>query len=138
MDGQQLVNVSLVYDSGDGPRSSSTIMSAGEIPPEHFGVGPTVRPHIYGDENSPVIAFTYPKTMGMPFGTRLWLMAGWVNDPRVHEFTIQLSEIGTITLYAEKHQFFVGIAARRPMTTVAPNVVIDSIVAVDSQGNVIP
>lgn len=138
VEGDLKVNVSLFAVRGEGPpESSSVIMSAGELPPDPLALVRHLKPHLYGDETSPVIAFTYPRMMNER--SRVWLMAGWINDPRVHEFKIRLSNAATVTLCAEKHRFFVGVAARRGIHGIAgPNVVIDSITAMDSQGNIIP
>ncbi len=40
---------------------------------------------------------------------RYRFVIGWVNQPEVSEFTVQFSDGRSVTLDAEKHQFFVGI-----------------------------
>ena len=144
VDGQEVVSVSLVYLEDEEPRGSKSILAAGEYRiSASVAVRSDLHTHMYGDEDSPVIAITHPEmagipTMSNPHKRRLWLLAGWVNDPDVHELTIKLREIGSITLCAEEHHYFVGVVADRPMTSTAPAVVIEGINAVDAQGNTIP
>ncbi len=129
VDGEEQISVAEVQTS------VSTIVSRGRF--QIFGAGSNT----YGDEHSPVVAVTFVTTGGSvtpPIDT-FSVVAGWVQDPSVAEFSIRFSSGHTVDLSVPEHRYFVGVLERfkRASRWEWTLPVVEDIVARDSAGQII-